>query len=541
MNSSCNPKTDDRRPTTERSLFDPFRSSVIGHRSSKCSRLITAVVFGLLLTAAGVPASPPAVPIKFATLAPEGSTWMQTLRAMDEELRKASGGRVHLTLYPGGVAGDEIDVLRKIRIGQLHGGAFSGVGLGAVLPAVRVLELPLLFQNPGEVDYVTATMEEKFARAFEEQGFVLLAFAEAGFVHLFSKKAIRHREDLNRVKIWTWQGDPLALAMFRAYQVAPVPLALPEVLPSLQTGLIDAFYAPPPRRDCPAMVQPGLLHLLRGIHQRHRRGPHRQIPVGSDSGAAPGDNEDHRQKVCTAGSGEDPAGEPGGPSGLTPAGDSDGGSPSRGAEPAPPGQSRGLGGASGKTLPSHPPGGGAIPLEGIPGAEAVRLLTRVDTLLLRLEQLLIWGTLTGLTLLAFLQVLLRNLFGLGFPGLDILLRHSVLWLAITGASLATRTGRHIRIDLLPRLFTPRQRKILDRCIPFLSGVISLLFCFAAVDLVREEQAAGSIAFGTVPTWLLQLILPVGFAIFAFRFTLQGFLGGGELTVGSNHGEERWTG
>lgn len=171
----------------------------------------------------------------------------------------------------------------------------------------------------------------------------------------------------------------------------------------------------------------------------------------------------------------------------------------------------------------------------------MRLLVRLDTLLLRLEQLLIWVMLGGLTLLASFQVLLRNLFGLGFPELDILLRHLVLWLAIAGASLATRTGRHIRIDLLPRLFTVRQRKLLERGTPFLSAIISLLFCLAAVDLVRQEWAAGAIAFGAVPTWPLQLILPIGFALFAFRFTLQGFLGGGALIGGSNHGEERWTG
>jgi TRAP-type C4-dicarboxylate transport system permease small subunit len=171
----------------------------------------------------------------------------------------------------------------------------------------------------------------------------------------------------------------------------------------------------------------------------------------------------------------------------------------------------------------------------------VRLLVRLDTVLFRLEQLLIWVMLSGLTLLSFLQVLLRNLFGLGFPGLDILLRHLVLWLAILGASLATRTGRHIRIDLPPHLFTSGQRKILQQCIPVLSGAISLLFCLAAVDLVRQERAAGSIAFGTVPTWLLQLILPLGFAIFAFRFTLQGFLEGAEPPRGRTQGEGQWTG
>ncbi len=183
--------------------------------------------------------------IKFATLAPEGSTWMQVLRAMDAEVQARSHGRVRFVFYAGGVAGDEIDVLRKIRIGQLHGGAFTGVGLGAVVPSVRVLELPLLFRTAEEFDFVTKHLEAKFARAFAKRGFILLTFAEAGSVHIFSQKAIRRRADLQRVKIWAWQEDPLAGALLTRYDVAPVPLPLPEVLPSLQTGLIDAFYAPP--------------------------------------------------------------------------------------------------------------------------------------------------------------------------------------------------------------------------------------------------------------------------------------------------------
>ena len=187
----------------------------------------------------------PSVSIKFATLAPEGSTWMLTLREMDAEVRRRSGDRIHFVFYPGGVLGDEIDVLRKMRIGQLHGGAFSGVGLGSVLPSVRVLELPLLFGEAEEADFITGRLEAYFARAFEERGFVFLTFAEAGPVHLFSQRAIRRRQDLRGVKIWAWHGDPLAAALFRTYQVAPVPLALPDVYPSLQTGLIDAFYAPP--------------------------------------------------------------------------------------------------------------------------------------------------------------------------------------------------------------------------------------------------------------------------------------------------------
>lgn len=210
------------------------------------TRRVAALLLGLFCFAAprGVESASPFT-IKFATLAPEGSSWMLALRDMAAEVRQRSGGRIHFVFYPGGVVGDETDVLRKMRIGQLHGGAFSGVGLGSVLPSIRVLELPLIFREAGEADFVTGRLEEYFARAFEERGFIFLTFAEAGPVHLFSQKAIRRPQDLEGVKIWAWQGDPLAAALFRTYQVAPVPLALPEVLPSLQTGLIDAFYAPP--------------------------------------------------------------------------------------------------------------------------------------------------------------------------------------------------------------------------------------------------------------------------------------------------------
>jgi TRAP-type C4-dicarboxylate transport system substrate-binding protein len=243
--------TDDRPPMTDRSSATGDRRQVqrllvLSHRSSVVGRRLAAAAFALLLLGSSqtVPGREP-VTIKFATLAPEGSTWMRLLREMDAEVHKRSNGRVRFLFYPGGVLGDEIDVLRKIRVGQLHAGAFSGVGLGSVVPSIRVLELPLLFRNTGEIEFVTGRLEAQFARAFEERGFVLLALAEAGAVHIFSKKPIRRREDLDGVKIWAWQGDPLAAALFERYQVAPVPLALPEVLPSLQTGLINAFYAPP--------------------------------------------------------------------------------------------------------------------------------------------------------------------------------------------------------------------------------------------------------------------------------------------------------
>jgi TRAP-type C4-dicarboxylate transport system substrate-binding protein len=185
------------------------------------------------------------VAIKFATIAPEGTPWMQIMEEMNQVIQQQSKGQVTFRFYPGGVAGDERDVIRKIRINQLQGGAFSGFGLGEVLPEIRVLELPRLFRDAEEADAVAAALFDHFAARFADQGYVLLSLNDAGAVYVFSKAPLRTKEDMARAKIWTWQGDPLPLALFKAYGIAPIPLALPNVLPSLQSGLIDACYGTP--------------------------------------------------------------------------------------------------------------------------------------------------------------------------------------------------------------------------------------------------------------------------------------------------------
>lgn len=185
------------------------------------------------------------VVIKFATLAPEGTPWMQIMRDMGREVERKSNGGVSFRFYPGGIAGDERDVIRKMRIKQLHGGAFTGFGMGLMLPESRVLELPFLFRDASEANHVVAAIQPYFAKAFDPKGYVLLSLNEAGPVFIFSKPALRTIEDATRAKMWQWQGDTLVQAMFKAFGISPVPLTLPDVLPSLQSGLIDACYGTP--------------------------------------------------------------------------------------------------------------------------------------------------------------------------------------------------------------------------------------------------------------------------------------------------------
>jgi TRAP-type C4-dicarboxylate transport system substrate-binding protein len=183
--------------------------------------------------------------IKFSVLAPEGSTWVNVMREMDKELQTTSGGRLAFKIYAGGVSGDEKDVIRKMRIGQIHAAGFTGAGLGEIVPSIRVLELPMLFKNYQEVDYVKSKVQKEFESQFDQKGYVLLGWAEAGFVNIFSNKPIKAKADMAGTKWWAWEGDPLVRALYGALGIVPIPLALPDVLTSLQTNLIDAVYGPP--------------------------------------------------------------------------------------------------------------------------------------------------------------------------------------------------------------------------------------------------------------------------------------------------------
>ena len=183
--------------------------------------------------------------IKFATVAPDGSTWMNVMREFDQEIRKESGGKLGFKIYPGGVQGDEKDVLRKIKLGQLHSAGVTGVGMTNIAPKARILDSPFLFKSYDEVDNITNSFDQELKQAFVDGGFVNLGWAEVGWTYVFTNTPIHSAEDMKKVKMWMWEGDPIAEAAFKAIGVNPIPLSLTDVLTSLQTKLIDGVYAPP--------------------------------------------------------------------------------------------------------------------------------------------------------------------------------------------------------------------------------------------------------------------------------------------------------
>lgn len=186
-----------------------------------------------------------AVEIKIAVVMPEGSTWTLTLHQFAEAVHSQTKGEVKLKIYAGGVSGDESDVLRKMRANRLHAGGFSGVGLGIVLPEIRILEAPLLFSSYEEIDFVKNQMFGDFSKKFEQKGFVLLGFAEAGFVYLFSKNDISDNMHFQKSKMWVWKGDRVAENFLSAFGLHTYPLHLADVNTGLETGMINSFYSPP--------------------------------------------------------------------------------------------------------------------------------------------------------------------------------------------------------------------------------------------------------------------------------------------------------
>lgn len=193
----------------------------------------------LLGSNAAVAGKSPDIMIKLATIAPRGSYVMDLMSELNEAIQSKTDNAVGIKIYYGGVQGDEKDVLRKIRLGQLHGGTFTGPGLGNIVPQVRVTELPFVFRNYAEVEYVREQLEPTMRKLFRKAGYIVLGWNEIGFVYNFSKVPITSIEVARDQKWWMWKGDQLSRAMFDAFDITPVPLSFTDVMTSLSTKLID--------------------------------------------------------------------------------------------------------------------------------------------------------------------------------------------------------------------------------------------------------------------------------------------------------------
>ena len=199
----------------------------------------------LILPLIAVASSINARTIKIATISPDGTMWMQEMRAGAKEVKKRTQGRVKLKFYPGGVMGSDENVLRKMRIGQLQGGAVTTGSLRSVYPDLDVYSLPYLFSSLEQVDYVREKMDQLLLDALEKKGYVSFGFAEGGFTYMMSDSSLYTVEDVRKQKVWIPGGNKVGEAVFSSAEISPVTLPVSDVLTGLQTGLVNTVITSP--------------------------------------------------------------------------------------------------------------------------------------------------------------------------------------------------------------------------------------------------------------------------------------------------------
>lgn len=209
-------------------------------------RITAPAAIALLALALPAAAAPgPEIIIKMGTSAPEGSSWHQIFKEMGEGWKQAPAGGVTLRIYPGGVLGDEPDLVRKMRVGQIQAAALTAVGLSDIDDSVAALQIPMMFRSYEELDFVRERLRPMLEKRLLEKDFVVLNWGDAGWVMFFGKEAFATPDELKRMKLFVWAGDNDAVELWKTAGFHPVPLPSTEILTGLQTGLINAFDTTP--------------------------------------------------------------------------------------------------------------------------------------------------------------------------------------------------------------------------------------------------------------------------------------------------------
>ena len=207
-----------------------------------CRKFIAAA--GWALACLWASAATAQTTLKLATLAPDGSIWMQALTDAKKEIELATGGAVKVKIYPGGIMGSEKDVLFKIKTGQLQGGGFMGYAIAKICPEVNALMFPMVFRNYDEVDGVLAKMRPFVDESARKNGFERMGWTEVGFSYAYSVKPIGSLDALRATKVWGLDA-PMLIELCTAAGISYIPANITDVLTALQTGLLETVFGPP--------------------------------------------------------------------------------------------------------------------------------------------------------------------------------------------------------------------------------------------------------------------------------------------------------
>ncbi len=179
---------------------------------------------------------------KVASIAPEGSIWTKRFRDFAAEVNEQSNREVAFKVYSGGIMGDDQAMYRKLRVGQLNGGGFTMTGIGNVVPDYRIMGVPFFFRSYEEVDYVRQGLMPLFQKAFNEEALELIAMTEVGFVYSMSTIPVSTLSGLKKSKVWAPEDDPVSATFLQTLGITPLPLSIPDVLTSLQTGMVETVF-----------------------------------------------------------------------------------------------------------------------------------------------------------------------------------------------------------------------------------------------------------------------------------------------------------
>ncbi len=191
--------------------------------------------------ALALPAAPQEVVIKLGTLAPVGSTWHELLKELAERWSRDSGGRVRLRIYPGGTQGSEGDMVRKMAVGQLQAAAMTAVGMHDITQEPQALTVPLMFDDNAELQQVFTKVQPELEAHLEKKGYVALQWSTVGAIRFFCTKPYRTPAEMADAKVFAWEGDPASVAAWKTAGFQPVVLSSTDVVPSLQTGMINCI------------------------------------------------------------------------------------------------------------------------------------------------------------------------------------------------------------------------------------------------------------------------------------------------------------
>jgi TRAP-type C4-dicarboxylate transport system substrate-binding protein len=206
-------------------------------------RAAQGIISLIIAVAATMPLYP--LTIKVGSIAPDGSPWDRALKKIAAEWKSISGGTIEVKVYPGGIVGNETDMIRKMRIGQLQAAIFTSMGMSYIAPEEFSISLPFLVQNDNELDYLMKKTTPTFEKLIEKKGFIVLVWAKAGWVNFFSVKPVVYPRDLKPLKLSVAENDAELLQAWRVMGYNAIPLATNDLMTALQNGMVEAFYAPP--------------------------------------------------------------------------------------------------------------------------------------------------------------------------------------------------------------------------------------------------------------------------------------------------------